>query len=125
MTGKIATHVLGPEFKGKGFEAAGGFGFDPYKTPNHAGSVAKAKAEMRKAGYADGMYDGPAITMYTFNSTPAPQTAKVMAASLAKIGIKVNIKLASIDAMFTKFCVVPRYIPESARSAGCRTSRTR
>ncbi len=112
VTGKIATHVLGPEFKGKGFEAAGGFGFDPYKTPNHAGSVAKAKAEMRKAGYANGMYDGPAITMYTFNSTPSPQTAKVMAASLAKIGIKVNIKLASIDAMFTKFCVVQRYIPE-------------
>jgi peptide/nickel transport system substrate-binding protein len=112
VTGRIATHVLGPEFKGKGFEAAGGYGFDPYKTPNHSGSVAKAKAEMRKAGYANGMYDGPAITMYTFNSTPSPQTAKVMAASLAKIGIKVNIKLASIDAMFTKFCVVLRYIPE-------------
>ena len=35
-----------------------------------------------------------------------------MAASLAKIGIKVNIKLASIDAMFTKFCVVQQYLPE-------------
>jgi ABC-type transport system substrate-binding protein len=35
-----------------------------------------------------------------------------MAASLAKIGIKANIKLASIDAMFTKFCVVQQYLPE-------------
>ena len=35
-----------------------------------------------------------------------------MAASLAKIGIEVNIKLASIDAMFTKFCVVQQYLPE-------------
>ena len=112
MTGRIATHVLGPEFKGKGFEAAGGLAFDPYKTPNHSGSVAKAKAEMRKAGYANGMYNGPAVTMYTFNSTPSPQVAKVVAASLAKIGIKANIKLASIDAMFTKFCVVQRYLPE-------------
>ena len=110
--GRIATHVLGPEFKGKGFEAAGGYGFDPYKTPNHSGSVAKAKAEMRKAGYADGMYDGPPVTMYTFNSTPSPQQAKVVAASLAKIGITANIRLASIDAIFTKFCVVQRYLPE-------------
>ncbi len=112
VTGPIATHILGPEFKGKGFEAAGGYAFDPYKSTNHSGSVAKAKAEMRKAGYANGMYDGPSVTMYTFNSTPSPQTARVMAASLAKIGIKANIKLASIDAMFTKFCVVQRYLPE-------------
>jgi peptide/nickel transport system substrate-binding protein len=112
LTGEIATHILGPEFKGKGFEAAGGFAFDPYRTRNHAGNVNRAKAEMRKAGYANGMYDGPAITMYTFNATPSPQVAKVAAASLAKIGIRVNIKLASIDAMFTKFCVVQRFLPE-------------
>jgi peptide/nickel transport system substrate-binding protein len=112
ITGEIATHILGPEFKGKGFEAAGGFRFDPYRSKNHAGDVNKAKAEMRKAGFADGLYDGPAVTMYTFNSTPSPQQGKVVAASLAKIGIDVKIKLASIDAMFTKFCVVQRYLPE-------------
>ena len=58
-TGAIATHFIGPEFKGKGFEAAGGFAYDPFRTKNLAGSVARAKAEMRKAGYADGLYDGP------------------------------------------------------------------
>jgi peptide/nickel transport system substrate-binding protein len=112
ITGEIATHVLGPEFKGKGFEAAGGLAFDPYRSRNHSGDVNKAKAEMRKAGFADGMYDGPAVTMYAFNATPSPQQAKVAAASFAKIGIDVNIKLASIDAMFTKFCVVQRFLPE-------------
>ncbi len=112
ITGPIATHVLGPEFKSKGFEAAGGFAFDPYKTPNHSGSVAKAKAELRKAGYANGVYDGPAVTLYAFNVTPSPQAAKVIAGSLAKIGIKANIKLATPDAMFTKFCVVQQYLPE-------------
>lgn len=111
ITGPIATHILGPEFKGKGFEAAGGFAYNPYPSKNHAGDVGKAKAEMRKAGYASGMYDGPAVTLYTFNATPSPQTAKVMVASLAKIGITANIKLASIDAMFTKFCVVERFLP--------------
>ena len=59
ISGEIATHILGPEFKGKGYEAAGGPGSDPYTCPNHAGDVAKAKARMRKAGYANGMYDGP------------------------------------------------------------------
>jgi peptide/nickel transport system substrate-binding protein len=113
ISGEIATHVLGPEFKGNGFEAAGGLAFDPYRSINHSGNVNKAKAEMRKAGFADGMYDGPSVTMYAFNATPAPQQAKVAAASFAKIGIDVNIKLASIDAMFTKFCVVQRFLPES------------
>jgi peptide/nickel transport system substrate-binding protein len=112
ISGEIATHVLGPEFKGKGFEAAGGLAFDPYRSRNHSGNVNKAKAEMRKAGFADGMYDGPSVTMYAFNVTPTPQQAKVVAGSLAKIGIDVNIKLASIDAMFTKFCVVQRFLPE-------------
>jgi peptide/nickel transport system substrate-binding protein len=112
LSGDIATHVLGPEFKGKGFEAAGGFKFDPYRSRNHSGDVNKAKAEMRKAGYADGMYDGPSVTLYTFNTTPSPQQAKIIQASLAKIGIGVNIKQASIDAMFTKFCVVQKFLPE-------------
>lgn len=35
-----------------------------------------------------------------------------MAASFAKIGIKANLRLVSIDAMFTKFCVVPKNQPE-------------
>ena len=112
ISGEIATHIIGPEFKGKGFEAAGGFAYDPYRSKNHSGDVSKAKAAMRKAGYADGVYDGPAVTAIVFNSTPTPQAAKVMAASFAKIGIKVNIRPASIDAMFTKFCVVQKFLPE-------------
>lgn len=112
LSGDIATHILGPEFKGKGFEAAGGFKYDPYRSPGNRGDVNKAKAEMRKAGFADGLYDGPAVTLYTFNTTPSPQQAKVIQSSLAKIGIRVNIKLASIDAMFTKFCVVQKFLPE-------------
>ena len=112
ITGAIATHFVGPEFKGKGFEPAGGFAFNPFRSANNAGSVAKAKAEMRKAGYADGMYDGPAITAIVANATPSPEHGRIVAASLAKIGIEVRLKLVSIDAMFTKFCVVPKNEPE-------------
>jgi peptide/nickel transport system substrate-binding protein len=118
FSGAIATHFVGPEFKGRGFEAAGGFSYDPHRTKNSAGNVAKAKAEMRKAGYADGMYDGPAITAMVGNSAPFPDQAKIMAANFAQLGIKVNIKLISFDAMFTKFCVVPKNQPELCPSVG-------
>jgi peptide/nickel transport system substrate-binding protein len=67
---------------------------------------------MRKAGYADGMYEGPALAAMAGNTAPSPDQAKIMAASFAKIGIEVNIKLISFDAMFTKFCVVPKNQPE-------------
>ncbi len=117
-TGAIATHFIGPEFKGKGFEAAGGFAYDPFRTKNLAGSVARAKAEMRKAGYADGLYDGPAITAIVANAPPSPQQGRIVAASLAKIGIRVDIRLVSIDAMYTRFCVVPKNQPELCPSIG-------
>jgi peptide/nickel transport system substrate-binding protein len=118
VTGRIATHFIGPEFKSKGFEAAGGFGYDPFRSRNYAGDVEKAKAEMRRAGYANGLYSGPAVTAIAANASPSPQHAKIVAASFAKIGIKVNIRLASIDALFTKFCVVPKNQPELCTSVG-------
>jgi len=116
--GATATHFIGPEFKGKGYEAAGGLAYNPYRSTNNAGDVTKAKAAMIKAGYADGMYDGPAITAIVANTPPFPQQGRIVAASLAKIGFKVNIKLVSIDAMFTKFCVVPKNEPELCPSVG-------
>ena len=112
VTGSIATHFIGPDFKGRGFEAGGGFQYDPYRSANSSGNLAKAKAQMRKAGFASGMYDGPPVTAIVANSTPSPDQAKIMAASFAKIGIEVNLKVVSLDAMVTKFCVVPKNEPE-------------
>lgn len=110
--GSIATHFIGPEFRGTGFEEAGGFKYNPYPSESFSGDVTKAKAEMRKAGYANGMYSGPAVNAIVANSAPSPAQARIMAASFAKIGIQVNLKPVSIDAMFTKFCVVPKNEPE-------------
>jgi peptide/nickel transport system substrate-binding protein len=112
VSGSIATHFVGPEFRGRGFEEAGGFKYNPYPSEGFSGDVTKAKAEMRKAGFANGTYSGPAVTAIVANSAPSPAQARIMAASLAKIGIAVNLKPVSIDAMFTKFCVVPKNEPE-------------
>ncbi len=118
VTGPIATHLIGPDFKNAGFEAAGGFAFDPYPSKNHAGNVPKAKAELRKAGYASGMYTGPPLTAVIGNTPVAINFGKTLAASLARIGMKVNLKSVSPDAMYTKFCNVPKNQPELCPSVG-------
>jgi peptide/nickel transport system substrate-binding protein len=118
ITGPIATHFIGPDFAGKGFEAGGGFEFNPFPSPGFKGSVAKAKAELRKAGFADGMYEGPAVTAVTSNTPPAINQGKILAASFAKIGIKVNVKPVTADAMYTKFCGTPKNQPEICPSVG-------
>ena len=112
VSGALATHFVGPEFKGRGFEEAGGLGYDLYRSKNSAGDVAKAKAEMRKAGYANGSYDGPAVTAMVGNTAPFPDQGKILAKNFAEIGIEVKLKQISFDAMFTKFCVVPKNQPE-------------
>ncbi|OFW72418.1 MAG: hypothetical protein A2Y55_13335 [Actinobacteria bacterium RBG_16_68_12] len=118
ITGPIATHFIGPDFKSKGFEAAGGFKFNPFPSPGFKGSVAKAKAEMRKAGYADGMYTGSEVTAVVSNIPTAVNQGKILAASFAKIGFDVNLKAVTTDAMYTKFCGVPKNQPEICPSVG-------
>lgn len=118
ITGPIATHFIGPDFRGKGFEAAGGFEYNPFPSPNFTGSVAKAKAELRKAGYADGMYTGPAVTAVVSNVPNSVNQGKIVAASLAKIGFEVNVKAVTSDAMYTRFCGIPKNQPELCPSVG-------
>ena len=118
ITGPIATHFIGPDFAGKGFEAAGGSEFNPFPSPGFTGSVAKAKAELKKAGYANGMYTGPAVSAVVSNTPTAVNQGKILAASLAKIGIKVNLKAVTTDAMYTKFCGTPKNQPELCPSVG-------
>jgi peptide/nickel transport system substrate-binding protein len=112
ITGTIATHFIGPQFRGYGFEAAGAFSFDPFRSPGHRGSVAKAKAELRKAGFANGMYSGPAVTLMNGRSSITQAQSRIVAASLAKIGVEVNIRLVSWDALFSKYCTAPKNQPE-------------
>ena len=118
ITGPIATHYIGPDFKGKGFEAAGGFEYNPFPSPGFKGSVARAKAELRKAGFASGMYEGPDVTAVTSNIPTSVNQARILAASFAKIGITVNIRSVTADAMYTRFCGTPKNQPEICPAVG-------
>lgn len=118
VDGRIATHFIDPSFKDKGFVQAGGLAFNPFPSRGFAGDVAKAKALMRDAGYPTGMYTGPQLTMVADNTPPGANTAQVVAANLAKIGINVKTISVTHATMYTRFCNVPKNEPNVCPNVG-------
>jgi peptide/nickel transport system substrate-binding protein len=115
--GQVATHIIPPGVAG--FEEGGGkagFGFDYIKNP--AGDATVAADYLKKAGFANGKYNGPAITMVADNAGNQKAAAEVVLTSLQKLGFKVNFRTAPRDTMFSKFCAVPSNEPEICPSVG-------
>jgi peptide/nickel transport system substrate-binding protein len=105
--GPLATHFIPPEMPG--FEEAGGEagpGYDFYKSPT--GDVELAKEYMRKAGFKNGMYDGPPLLVAADNQAPAKQTAEAWQDQVAKIGFKMNLRLLPHATVIGKFCGTPK-----------------
>jgi peptide/nickel transport system substrate-binding protein len=118
VDGRIATHFIDPSFGKLGYVQSGGSTFDPFPSTGFAGSVAKAKALLQKAGYAHGMYSGPQVTMVADNSPPGSNTAQVVAADLAKIGFSVKTISVTHATMYTRFCNVPKNEPNICPNVG-------
>jgi peptide/nickel transport system substrate-binding protein len=118
VDGRIATHFIDPSFGKKGFTQSGGFAFNPFPSKNFAGNVAKAKALMKAGGYRTGMYTGPELTQVADNTPPGSNTAQVVAADLAKIGIKVKTISVTHATMYTRFCNVPKNEPNICPNVG-------
>ncbi len=105
--GTIANHFIPPDIPG--FEEAGGEAgpvFDFTRNPN--GDVELAKSYMRRAGYENGMYDGPELLAVGDDEAPANRTAEAFQAQLRKIGIRLKLRQVPHDTMLTKFCQVPK-----------------
>ena len=87
--GTIATHFLPPGVPVR--EAGGdeGPGFDFTSSPT--ANVALAKEYMKKAGYKNGMYDGPPLLTVADNVSPAKETAEAFQEQVKKIGIKLQL----------------------------------
>ena len=118
IDGRIATHFISPDFKGKGWEDSGGYDFNPFPSPNFSGDVNKAKEMMKKAGFSNGMYSGPQVTQVADNTAPGSDTASVVANSLAKIGMKVKTISVTHSTMYTKYCNVPKNQPDICPNVG-------
>ncbi len=105
--GTTATHFLPPGIAG--FEDAGGvegpgFDFASKSTAN----VALAKEYMTKAGYENGMYDGPPILTIADNESPAKETAEAFQEQVGKIGLKLQLREVPHATLLSKYCLVPK-----------------
>jgi len=105
--GTIANHFLPPGIAG--FDEAGGEkgpGYDFASNPT--ADVALAKKYMQKAGYKNGMYDGPPLLTVGDNESPAKETAEAFQSQVAKIGIKLQLRQLPHATANSKFCLVPK-----------------
>ncbi len=104
--GYVATHVIPPDVPG--FSEAGGFrgpALDFERVPG--GSLAVAQKYLRAAGFADGKYSGPAVSMVGDNTDPGASVAQILLRALQQLGFEVNFQAVTHSAMYSKFCQVP------------------
>ncbi len=102
-----------------GYDEAGGEagpGYDFYKSPT--GNLELAKEYLRKAGYEDGVYDGPPLTMIGDNQPPANNTAEAWQNQIEKLGFKVELRQVPHATMLSKFCQVPKSQPPLCPNLG-------
>jgi peptide/nickel transport system substrate-binding protein len=118
IDGTIASHFIDPSFGRKGFAQSGGYEYAPFRGASDTGNVAMAKAMLKKAGDKTGLYTGRQVTQVADNTSPGSNTALVVAADLAKIGIKVRTISVTHATMYTKFCNVPKAEPNICPNVG-------
>jgi peptide/nickel transport system substrate-binding protein len=106
--GDIATHYLPPGLAG--FEEAGGlegFGIDFMQNPK--GDKALMAEYFKKAGYSSGKYEGnEKLQMVGDNEGVGGKTAEVAAQQLRDMGFNVELRQVTHDAMYNKFCNIPK-----------------
>jgi peptide/nickel transport system substrate-binding protein len=107
LIGDIPTHMIPPGVPG--FEEAGGFdgfGLDFMSEPG--GDLALAAEYFREAGYASGRYEGDEeLLMVGTSEGVAQKAAEIAKENFEQLGFSVRLRLATQDAMYTKFCNVP------------------
>jgi peptide/nickel transport system substrate-binding protein len=113
--GDIATHINPPTVLDFGGET-----FDPYKTPDEAGSVDLAKKEMAKSKYDtnhDGTCDASAcknILYLNRNSPPHVNMGPTITQNLAAIGLQLKERDLDTGTCYTTIQTVNKLVPISS-----------
>jgi peptide/nickel transport system substrate-binding protein len=107
LIGDIPTHFIPPEVPG--FEEAGGLEGPGIDFMEHPEGDPQLSAEyFKKAGFSSGKYEGnESLLMVGTSEGVAEKAALVAKENFEKMGFKVNLKLVTQDAMYTKFCNSP------------------
>jgi peptide/nickel transport system substrate-binding protein len=122
LVGDVATHFIPPGIAG--FDQAGGVAgpqgsqFDFVQNPK--GDPNLAASYMKKAGFSSGKCEGSncSVTMVGDNSPPGSNTSQVVKDQLSQLGFKVNLQPVNHDVMYTKFCNVPKNMPNVCPNVG-------
>jgi peptide/nickel transport system substrate-binding protein len=72
------------------------------------GDMALATSYMKKAGFANGKFSGPAIQMVTDNASAQKKVAETELTTLESLGFKVNLVAVIRSTMYSKYCGVPK-----------------
>lgn len=106
--GAIASHFIPPGMPG--FEQSGGYegtGVDFLEAPG--GDPELAADYMRQAGFDSGKYEGDdELLVVGENSTVERKVSEIVVDALKQLGFKVNYRPVSQEAVFTRFCTVPK-----------------
>ena len=108
VVGDIPTHFIPPAVPG--FEEAGGFKGPGIDFMSHPEGNQQLSAEyFKKAGYASGKYEGnEKLLMVGTSEGVAQKAAEVAKENFSRMGFNVQLRLVTQDAMYTKFCNVPK-----------------
>jgi peptide/nickel transport system substrate-binding protein len=107
FVGTVATHFIYPGIPG--FEKAGGAtGVKVDYNEHPEGDMAVAEKYMKLAGYANGKYSGPEITVVGAKGSPQEQDAEIVNSTLKGLGFTTKFTLDELATMFAKYCNVPK-----------------
>jgi peptide/nickel transport system substrate-binding protein len=110
--GDIATHMIIPSLEG---DALGDF--DPFPSPNHAGDLDAAKAEMANSKYdhdGDGVCDDPVcdnVLFVTDEASPYAEQAALVQDNLEPLGITLDVKAFERSTMYNKYFNPKEHVP--------------
>jgi len=121
IQGAIATHIVPPVLFNGGLAE-----YDPYATPNEAGSLSKAQAEMKKSKYSGGSGTCTAsackgVLMIGDTRALDNRMIPVIQAAAKKIGITFTVR--QINGAYTTIQTTNKNIPISERPGWARTTR--
>ena len=110
--GDIATHMIIPSLEN---DELGDY--DPFPSPNHAGDIDAAKAEMANSKYdtdGDGVCDDPVcdnVLFVTDEASPYAEQAALVQDNLEPLGITLDIKAFERSTMYNKYFNPKEHVP--------------